>query len=300
MRDQDILVGFVGLGNMGWPMARNLATGGIRLVVADAKDGVAEAFAAETGAIPAASLQELAHAAAVIILMLPNGDIVREVLLGDNGIAPHTNTGNLVIDMSSCDPVGTQEIGKALAEHGVEMLDAPVSGGVKRAVTGELAIMIGGEQGLYERVKPLLDLMGNKVFRAGPLGAGHAIKALNNYVSAAGLVAAADAVRIAARFGIAPGDAIDILNASSGRNNSTEVKFHQFILSETYNSGFSLSLMAKDIGIALEMAKEKGSFAPLLTQCLNLWREAGDHLPPDTDHTGIFKYLQERDGSGVR
>lgn len=299
MRDQDTLVGFVGLGNMGWPMARNLAAGGIRLMVADAKDGVAKAFAAETGATPAGSLQELAHAAAVIILMLPNGDVVRDLLLGDKGLVPHMSAGSVVIDMSSCDPVGTQEIGKALAEHGIEMLDAPVSGGVKRAVPGELAIMVGGEAELYERVKSLLDLMGSKVFRAGPLGAGHAIKALNNYVSAAGLVAAADAVRIAARFGIAPGEAVDILNASSGRNNSTEVKFHQFILSETYNSGFSLSLMAKDIGIASEMAKEKGSFAPLLAQCLDLWREAGDHLPADTDHTGIFKYLQERDESGA-
>ncbi len=151
----------------------------------------------------------------------------------------------LIIDMSSSVPVDTQSLGKTLAERGIGLVDAPVSGGVRRAIDGTLAIMAGGDAALVERARPVLQAMAKSVFATGPLGSGHAMKALNNYVSAAGLVAACEALLVGRRFGLQPDTIIDVLNASTGKNNSTDVKMKQFVISESFASGFSLALMAK-------------------------------------------------------
>jgi 3-hydroxyisobutyrate dehydrogenase len=292
-------IGFIGLGQMGAPMARNLASAGGELVVFDVQQEAAAALAQEIGARAVGTAAEVGRTTGVVILMLPNGAIVRDVVLGKGGAPGLADTmapGATIIDMSSSDPVGTQELGAALAERGLLLVDAPVSGGVKRAVTGELAIMVGGDAAAVEAVQWILRRLGKQIFHAGPLGAGHAMKALNNYVSAAGLVAAADAVRIGAAFGLQPATVVDILNASTGRNNSTENKFHQFILSDSFASGFSLGLMAKDLGIARSMSEKTRSFAPLLECCAGLWAKADAEFKPRADHTEIFRYLQERDG----
>src|SRR5690606_3310055 len=147
-------------------------------------------------------------------------------------------------------------LGAELAKRGIDMIDAPVSGGVRRAITGELAVMIGGEPAVIERCRPVLDALGKQLFAVGKLGAGDAMKCLNNYVSAAGLLAAAEGLVAAQRFGLEPKKALEVLNASTGKNNSTEHKFAQFILSRTFGSGFSLGLMAKDLRTALELARQ--------------------------------------------
>jgi 3-hydroxyisobutyrate dehydrogenase len=290
-------VGFVGVGKMGRPMARRLAAAGYKLLVADAAAAQVDALVAETGCERAGSLAELGRACDVVITMLPDGAVVRAVLCGGDGgtgdsVLAGLHAGTLVLDMSSSSPIGTRALAPVLAARGVGLLDAPVSGGVKRALDGTLAIMVGGDVGPLERARPVLAAMGRDIFHAGPLGAGHAMKALNNYVSAAGLVAAAEAVRVGARFGLDPARMVDILNASTGRNNSTENKFKQFILPRHFASGFGLALMAKDLRTALEVAEATDTGAPLAARCVALWNDAAARLEPDADHTAIMRYLE--------
>jgi 3-hydroxyisobutyrate dehydrogenase len=194
--------------------------------------------------------------------------------------------------MSSSSPVGTRELGKVLAARGIGFIDAPVSGGVRRAVDASLAIMVGGDEALFERVKPLLEKLGKQIFHAGPLGAGHAVKALNNYVGAAGLLAASEAVVAGSRFGLKPETIVDILNASSGMNNSTQNKFKQFILSRTWGAGFMMGLMAKDLRTALEVTAATGTADPLAQHCVAIWSEAERKLGSGADHTEIFRFIE--------
>ena len=217
-------VGFVGLGRMGRPMVTRLLAAGVSVALFDARRDAVERLVAESGGTEAASLRELAEGRDVVITMLPNGDVVRSVVLGEGGnaLSDAMARGSVLIDMSSSSPTGTQALGRSLAERGIAMLDAPVSGGVARAETGTLAIMVGGDADLVARCHPLLRIIGEHVFPTGPLGSGHALKALNNLVSAAGLLAAAEALLIGRRFGLDPARMVDVFNASSARNYSTE------------------------------------------------------------------------------
>lgn len=280
-------VGFIGIGNMGDPMASNLVKAGWDVQVYDTDPAKVAKFSA------APSLEALAKRCNVIITMLPDGHIVRKVLLeGADCLAKGLAKGATIVDMSSSAPVGTRELGKELAARGIALVDAPVSGGVKGAVNATLAIMVGGDEKLAKALDPLLAPMGKR-FYAGTLGAGHAVKVLNNYVSAAGLAAAGEAVLIARRFGIDPQTAISIINASSGRNNSTENKFAQFILNQKFNSGFSLGLMAKDISLAMEVAKACNVRAELGQTCLALWKDAEAELGGKADHTEVVRHFGE-------
>ena len=285
-------IGFIGLGNMGAPMAARLAAAGYRLWVNDRDRARAEGFAAEHGATVVTDLAALGRAVDIAITILPDGAAVNAVVAGPGGLAEGLATGSLVADMSSSSPVGTVALGARLAERGIGLVDAPVSGGVRRAVDGSLAIMAGGVETQVARAWPLFAAMGKQLFRTGPLGSGHAMKALNNYVSAAGLVAAAEAVMVGERFGLAPETMIDILNASSGRNNSTENKFKQFILQRRFASGFGLGLMAKDLKTAAAIAREAGIPLPLGETCVALWADAEAALGGQADHTEIVRHLE--------
>lgn len=286
-------VAFIGLGQMGRPMAALLARAGYPLRLCDANREAAEAVAAGS-ATACASAAEAARGAAILITMLPDGKIVRDVLLGAGRAADALERGAVVIDMSSSDAVGTRELGQALAAKGLTLIDAPVSGGVKKAIDGTLSIMAGGDATTIERVRPVLEKMGSRIFLTGPLGSGHAMKALNNYVSAAGLAAAAEALVVGERFGLDPAAMTDILNASTGRNNTTEVKVKQFMLSGAYNSGFSLGLMAKDLATAASLADAVGVAAPFAHQCADLWREASKELGGGADHTEMYRFTQKK------
>jgi 3-hydroxyisobutyrate dehydrogenase len=280
-------IAVIGLGNMGQPMAACLARAGFAVIGYDASPDACAKFSAAGGkVVPSAA--EAVSKAAVVVTLLPDGKIVRKAV---DGIRPHLARGTVVIDMSSSAPVGTKQLGEELIAAGFEFIDAPVSGGVKRAIDGTLAIMVGGDAQTLEKVRPVLDAMGKSIFHAGPLGAGHAAKALNNYVSAAGLAAAVEAVAIGKKFGIEPNVLVDVLNASTGRNNSTENKIKQFVIPEKFTSGFSLSLMAKDIRTAQELAEQIGVIAPLAEEVSELWDNALDTLGPSADHTEIGRYL---------
>jgi 3-hydroxyisobutyrate dehydrogenase len=287
-------IGFIGIGNMGESMAANLVAAGWQVQVYDVDPAKGEKFMTEYGGQRASNLEELGRMCDVVITMVPDGKIVRRVLLGEGGagdrVLAKAARGTLIIDMSSSSPVGTRELGSELEALGIRFLDAPVSGGVRGAAAGKLAIMIGGCRALAAECDDLLAPMGKR-FYIGSLGSGHAMKVLNNYVSAAGLIAAGEAVLIGGRFGIDSKVMIDVINASSGRNNSTENKFTQFILNEKFNSGFSMGLMAKDLALAMEVAQACKVPAELGHATLDLWKSAEASIGWKGDHTEVVKHL---------
>ncbi len=292
-------IAFVGLGQMGVPMALNLSAAGFTLRGYDASTAAREAFACAGGQIMP-SMQDALRGADALILMLPNGSIVRSVLTDRETLDQLSVSSPLVIDMSSSAPLGTATLGQELQQHGVVMIDAPVSGGVKRAREGKLAIMAGGDRDAIERAKPIFEVLGSSLFVTGTLGSAHAMKALNNFVSAAGLVAAAEAMIIGRQFGLDPDTIVDVLNASSGRNNSTELKMKQFVLSGAYNSGFGLGLMSKDVSTAADLGQELGLDLPSLKLMAKVWAKAAEEFAGQGDHTEIYRYLEQVHNNGLK
>jgi 3-hydroxyisobutyrate dehydrogenase len=293
-------IGFIGLGNMGAPMALRLAAAGYRLVIADAAPAAVERFRSQVQCEAPATLKELGATCRTIITMLPDGHVVRKVLMGEGGVvAGLTAPANpqaapaIVIDMTSASPVGTRALSAELGKLGITLLDAPVSGGVSRAAEGKLSIMVGGDAGVVPRCRPILENLG-QVFLTGASGSGHAMKALNNFLSAINLAAAGEAMLAGERFGLNPATMIEIFNASTGRNTGTDHKYPKFILPGTYNSGFALGLMAKDLRLALELARDSGIGADLLQTTVNLWSQAEGQLGGKADNTEVIKYLQSR------
>jgi 3-hydroxyisobutyrate dehydrogenase len=284
-------IGFVGLGNMGAPMAGHLAAAGYQVVATDSNPAALERFCGAVQCERAGSLSDLGRSCRLVITMLPDGKAVRQVLLGDEGVAAALAPGSVVLDMTSAEPVGTRALGLQLADSSISLIDAPVSGGVKRAVEGTLAIMAGGEQRAITRCAPVLAKLG-QVFRTGASGSGHAIKALNNYLSAVALAATAEAMMAGERFGIEPVVMLEILNHSTGRNTATEQKYPAFVLPRSFNSGFALGLMAKDLRIALGLAEAVGTPAALLSDCVELWNCAERRLGFNADNTEIVRYLE--------
>lgn len=273
-------VAFIGLGTMGRPMTENLGKAGFAVQGFDLN-----------GLGNAKSIREAAAGAEALITMLPDGDAVREAVLE---ALPHLAKGTVVIDMSSADPAGTRALGDALKAKGVHMLDAPVSGAVVGARNATLAIMVGGETEVFEKTKPVLAVMGNQIFHVGPLGAGHAVKALNNYLGAVGTLAGFEVLLVAKRFGLDPKPMLDAINASTGRNSTTERKIPRDILTGTFGSGFKLALMAKDVGIAAELARGLGVEVPFMKTTLKAWRDAEKALPRGADHVEIYKWQEKR------
>jgi 3-hydroxyisobutyrate dehydrogenase len=282
----ELSIGFVGLGNMGWPMAANLHAAGFPLVVRDADADRQTRFAAEhPGAVAAGSAAAFA-AAGIVVTMLPNGAVVREALLG-RGIAAALPGGALVLEMSSSDPSDTIRLAADLAAVGVRVVDAPVSGGVPRAAGGELSLMVGGEDADVEVAQPVLRVLGDpaRQFRTGGLGTGHAMKALNNVIGAAAYCAIAEALVIGGRFGLDPQTMIAIINASTGRSFASELVFAPEVLTGRYGTGFALGLMAKDVHIARSVADAALTDAPVITLADERWAAALGQLGPAADHS---------------
>jgi len=284
-------VGFIGLGKMGLPMALNLHRKGFAVTGFDLSQAAREALVVK-GAQAAETAALACRGAQVIVTMLPTSKIVTQTLVGDGNALADVSAGTIILDMSSSVPADTQALGRILSERGMVLIDAPVSGGVVKAIDGTLAIMAGGD--VPEIAKAVLAAMSATIFYTGVLGSGHAMKALNNYVSAAGAAAAVEALLAARAFGIDEALVTDILNASTGRNNTTEIKVKKFMLSGAYNSGFGLGLMAKDVAIAAEMGTELGLDLPLLSETSALWSRASAALPAGADHTEIYRYLDLR------
>ena len=276
-------VGFVGLGAMGSVMSPLLVKAGYQVFGYD----IIANIDVSSGVKQLDTLDDFAQFDA-IIFMLPNSKIVSQVVTKLLEI----NTKSILIDMSSSDPRETKKLGKTIETKGLKFLDAPVSGGVSRAKTGDLMIMAGGKEQDLEEVKDLLSVMGTVQF-AGPLGSGHAIKALNNYVSAAGLIASFEALATARSFGIQPENFLKIINGATGKNNTTEVKLDKFVVSEQFNSGFALDLMVKDVSIAHNLIKDLSSDNPLSSDVYNYLSKSLDLLGGNPDHTEVYKVIKK-------
>ena len=289
-------IGFVGLGNMGFPMASRLVEAGYALSVHDISRDVQTAFMEGRNARGASSSAEIASQCNQVITMLPDGGAVSRAVLGEEGSGGMIQTlapGSILVDMSSSSPMGTRKLGELLAGRGIHMVDAPVSGGVPKAKSGELTIIAGGEAEVVERCRSMLEVMGSRVFHSGPLGSGHAVKALNNMASAAGLIAAAEVLLVGRSFGVKPRVMNEILNASTGRNNSTENKMDQYVFSRSFSSGFSLDLMVKDLTTATELARELGMPAIFSNVCRELCAAARSFLGEGSDHTEVVRWFEE-------
>jgi 3-hydroxyisobutyrate dehydrogenase len=284
-------IAFIGLGRMGGPMAGRLVGAGYQVCGYDLSAATVAALA-ECGGRAAESAADAVTDSDVVILMLPDSGVVRGVLT-DPAVRAALPPGVTVVDMSSSEPEVTRSLARELRRQSVALVDAPVSGGVRRAETGDLAIMAGGEPADVARIRPILDVLG-RTFAAGPVGAGHAVKALNNLMSATHLLVTSEAITAGQRFGLDPQAMLAIFNASSGRSGSTENKWPNFIMPATYDSGFSLQLMLKDMRIATTLAEQMRSPSELGQRAVQLWAKAAGDLPADADHTEIASWISRR------
>ena len=282
-------IGFIGLGKMGGPMSLRLAGAGYRVHGYDVSEAALRSWAERVpGAVAAASPAAAARDAAAVILMLPDSAVVTSVLAD---VLPAMRPGEVVADMSSSEPAATRSLAAEAAGHDVALVDAPVSGGVSGAERGSLTVMAGGPAAEVRRVRPLLDVLGSRVLHVGDAGAGHAVKALNNLLSATHLLVTSEAMAAAAAFGLDVPVVLDAINTSSGRSGSTENKWPNFIVPRTFDSGFALRLMLKDMRIALGIAEAAGTESRLSAAAVELWAQAAADLPADADHTEIARWL---------
>ena len=282
-------VAFIGIGNMGWPMAARLVEAGFDLVVFDAVPERAARFAQEVGGHAADDAASAVRGADAVITILPTSKHVGQALEAMGG---SLEAGTLVIEMSSGVPTATRGFAETLAARGVTMIDAPVSGGVPRAKTGDLAIILGGEAEAISRADPVLRAMGTTITHVGSVGSGQAMKALNNLMGAAGFLIGVEALLIGQRFGLDPAVMVDVLNASTGMNNSTQKKFKQFVLSRRFDAGFGLDLMAKDVSVALEVGRDTNTPTPFAALCREMWASAQAMLGPGQDHTAMAQFSE--------
>jgi 3-hydroxyisobutyrate dehydrogenase len=258
-------IGFIGTGTMGTPMAANLVKKGFAVTLHDAAPGRAAQVARELGCAAAESLAGLA-ACEFVVTMLPDGKVVQEVLTRAEGQAllKVMQRGSVFIDMSSAEPMLTRETGAVLAQHGLTLVDAPVSGARMRAETGTLAIMIGcGSEDLLARVTPVLSAMGSQLFVLGGLGNGHAMKAINNIVAGATMIAVAEGLALGESFGLDPAKMVDVFNASTGRSFVTELVAKEHVITGRFATGFALGLLAKDVRIAADLGEDIAMDLPL-------------------------------------
>ncbi len=252
------MIGFVGLGRMGAPMSARLVAAGHTVIGYDVSETGSPGIGRRAGGHDREEPRRpSAKGARLVILMLPNSDVVASVL-EDATLLERLEPGAIVVDMSSSEPLRTRALAESLGTRAVRMLDAPVSGGVSGAEAGKLTIMVGGDASDMAEAKPYLAELG-RVVHVGPIGSGHAVKALNNLLSATHLWVTSEAMLIGERFGIDPEVMLSVFNSSSGRSGSTENKWPNFIIPGTFDSGFGLRLMLKDMNIAIQLAKQVGA-----------------------------------------
>ncbi|MBI4194097.1 MAG: NAD(P)-dependent oxidoreductase [Betaproteobacteria bacterium] len=293
-------IGFVGLGNMGNPMAGHLVKAGFDVTVYDIRPEAVKAFSLQHAVTAAASLVDVAQGADAVITMLPDDKVVRRVVLGDgteNCVAAGLARGSVVLDMSTSDPTGTRGLAAALAPRGIAVVDAPVMGGVVFAKDATLDIMVGGDAALVERCRPIFTALGRSVIRCGGIGTAHALKALANYVNACALINAIEAMMIGKRLGLDPRLMADaLIPMCAGRNHPIEKKVIPHVLTRKFGTGMAMGFIAKDVKIAMDAAKSVGAFAPLGERVSELWSAAADQLGFQLDQTEIARYWEEANG----
>jgi len=284
-------IAFFGLGRMGTPMTGRLLAAGYDVRGFDVDPSARERFAAASGRTPPASPAAAVEGAAALVLMLPDSAAVRQAL-DREGVLDALPAQGLVVDMGSSDPMQTRELASEIEQLGLALVDAPVSGGVAGAEAGTLTIMVGGDAGHVDRCRPLLDELGGNILHVGPTGAGHALKALNNLLSATHLLASVEVLRVGRRFGLEPETMVAAINTSTGRSWSTEHKLPRFVIPGRFEAGFAMRLMNKDVQIALELAHATDTAVPLGNAAGALWAQAAAALAADADHTEIARWVE--------
>jgi 3-hydroxyisobutyrate dehydrogenase-like beta-hydroxyacid dehydrogenase len=275
-------------------MAGHLAKAGFTLTVHDINRAGANALAAEYEGIGIAeSPQAVGEVSDLVITMLPSGAYVREVALGSFGVIAGLHPGGLLLDTSSSEPWLTLSTAKELAAAGIDMVDAPVSGAQWGAQSAQLVFMVGGGEEPVSRVMPLLQVMGKQAFHLGPLGAGHAMKCINNLITSLALVATAEGLIIGKRFGLDPDAMINVLNVCTGMSWISQTQFKQRILTRKYDDPFKLALMVKDIGIALELADRTGVSTPLSACGQELWKAAASHSGTGDSISTMVRWIEQ-------
>ena len=289
-------ISFIGVGNMGNAMAGQLVKKGFDVTVFDARAETAQAFVNQHGGKAAATVADAGRGADAVIFMVPDDKVVRQVLFAD-GLADSLTRDATVIDMSSSAPEGTIAIGKDLAARGIGYVDAPVMGGVIFAKDATLDIMVGGEPALVDRCKPLFDAMSRKLYVCGPLGSGHVLKCLTNYINACALINTLEAMTIGAKFGLDSGVMADAIEAMcNGRQHPVAKKVVPHVLTRKYGTGMAMQFIAKDVKIAVDSAHSVGAAAPLAEKTAELWAAACEKLGGKLDQTEIVRYWEEKSG----
>ncbi len=287
---------FIGVGNMGNAMAGQLVKKGFDVTVFDARAETAQAFVKQHGGKAAATLADAGHGADAVIFMVPDDKVVRQVLFVD-GLADALLRGATVIDMTSSAPAGTQAIGKDLAVRDIGYVDAPVMGGVIFAKDATLDIMVGGEATLVERCRPVFEALGRKLYVCGPLGSGHVLKGLANYINACAMINTLEAMTIGAKLGLDSGVMADAMESMcNGRQHPIAKKIVPHILTRKYGSVMAMQFIAKDVKIAVDTAHGIRVAAPLAQKTAELWAPACDKLGGKLDQTQIVRFWEEQSG----
>ncbi len=285
-------IAFLGLGAIGTPMAKHLASR-FDLAVWNRTAHKAKAFAEAHGARVAATPRDAADGAEVVITCLPTSHEVEGLLDGDDGLLAGLASGALFIDCTSGDPATSRRIAARLAERGIAFLDAPVSGGTSGAEAGKLTVMCGGDQATFDRAVPMLSAFGSKVMLVGPVGAGHALKAVNNALLAVHIWSVAEGLAALTKAGVAPSAALEVINASSGRSNASENLIPQRVLTRAFPRTFRLALLEKDVAIAADFLRSQRVPSSMIQQIAELFRAARGELGEDADHVEAVRIVEK-------
>ena len=283
-------IGFIGLGIMGKPMAKNLLKAGYTLLVNTHKQATMDEMAA-VGAV-LATQQEIGEKCDIVMTMLPNSPQVKEVMLGENGVAAHMKPGSIFVDMSSINPIASKEIAAELAKHGVDMLDAPVSGGEPKAIDGTLSFMVGGKQEVYDRVEPILLKMGASVVRCGEVGAGNTTKLANQIIVACNIQALAEALTLSQKAGVDPNLVFAAIRSGLAGSTVMDAKAPMMI-SGNDTPGFRINLHIKDLNNALDCAHSVGAPLPMTASVQEIMQYLASNGLGACDHSAIAQYYEK-------
>jgi len=293
-------IGFIGLGVMGTPMAGHLASAGHDLTVLDIDRSKTERLAAAHANVTVASTpREVAEVSDFVITMLPSGEYVRDVALGKAGLIEGFEGGELLIDTSSCEPWLTVEIARALAAKRVDMIDSATSGAEMGAQAATLVFMLGGDKSAVARARPVLELLGKHQFHLGPIGAGHAMKSINNTITAMTLAATAEGLVLGKKLGLDPNVMTDVLNVSTGMSWITQTHIKQRITNRAFDDPFKLELMVKDIGIALELARRESATVPFWSLGQEIWRAADAETGRGASVSELVRHVERVGGATI-
>lgn len=290
-------IGFIGMGVMGIPMAGHLAKAGYGLTVYDKDPAVmGKALKQIRNAATGQSPADVAAASDIVITMVPDGNIVKEIVLGESGLIHGFKKDSLLLDTSSAQPWITLETAKALAAKDIDMVDAPVSGAQPGAETATLVFMVGGQKQSVARVEPLLKVMGERYFHLGPVGSGHTMKCINNLITAITFMATSEALSIGKHLSLDPDAMVDVLNVSTGMSWISQTHIRQRILNRKFDDAFKLDLMVKDMGIAMGLADNRRIPVPLSALGHHLWRAAAGHAGPDASISEMVRWVEHMTG----